>query len=123
MRCTSISIERAVASLLFEPLGLSHSFFAPGDILTRRFAVGHNLDEDGTLSVARLWKRWRGDNPGGGLLFATQTVGQVRAGLQERDPERWEEVVALLDQAEDSGVRRDFETARKHIDSVLARLA
>ena len=63
------------------------------------------------------------DNPGGGLLFATQTVGQVRAGLQERDPERWEEVVALLDQAEDSGVRREFETARKHIDSVLARLA
>ena len=63
------------------------------------------------------------DNPGGGLLFATQTMGQVKAGLQERDPERWEEVTSLLDQAEDSGVRRDFETARKHIDSVLERLA
>ncbi|HMJ37984.1 MAG TPA: hypothetical protein VK606_00360, partial [Verrucomicrobiae bacterium] len=34
------------------------------------------------------------DNPGGGLLFATQTIGQVRAALTERDPERWEAVVA-----------------------------
>src|SRR5439155_21953039 len=33
------------------------------------------------------------DNPGGGLVFATQTMGQVRAGLDERDAERWESVV------------------------------
>jgi CubicO group peptidase (beta-lactamase class C family) len=36
--------------------------------MTRRFAVGHNRDQDGTLSVARLWRRWRGENPGGGLV-------------------------------------------------------
>ena len=35
--------------------------------MTRRFAVGHNRDEDGTLSVGRLWRRSRGDNPGGGI--------------------------------------------------------
>ena len=35
--------------------------------MTRRFAVGHNRDQDGTLSIARLWRRSRGDNPGGGL--------------------------------------------------------
>ena len=60
--------ERAIASLVFEPLGLSHSFFAPGDVMTRRFAVGHNLGGDGTLSIARLWKGPRGRNPGAGVV-------------------------------------------------------
>ena len=35
--------------------------------MTRRFAVGHNRGEDGTLTVGRLWRRSRGDNPGGGI--------------------------------------------------------
>lgn len=64
-KVTGLTYERAVASLVFEPLGLSHSFFARDDVMTRRFAVGHNLGEDGTLSIARLWRRSRGDNPGG----------------------------------------------------------
>jgi CubicO group peptidase (beta-lactamase class C family) len=59
--------EKAIASLLFEPLGLSHSFFAPFDVMTRRFAVGHNRDEDGTLSVSRVWRGPRCRNPGAGL--------------------------------------------------------
>ncbi len=29
--------------------------------------MGHNRGEDGTLSVGRLWRRSRGDNPGGGI--------------------------------------------------------
>jgi hypothetical protein len=62
------------------------------------------------------------DNPGGGLLFATQTVGQVKAGLHERDAERWDPVVELLDQAEDAAVRREFADARKLIDSAVAKL-
>ena len=55
-KVTGLTFERAVASLVFEPLGLSHSFFAASDIMTRRFAVGHNRGEDGTLSIARQWK-------------------------------------------------------------------
>ena len=62
------------------------------------------------------------DNPGGGLLFATQTVGQVRADLQERDPERWEEVVAILERAEDEAVHREFEKSRQLIGEALDRL-
>jgi hypothetical protein len=62
------------------------------------------------------------DNPGGGLLFATQTVGQVKSGLRERDEHRWAEVVATLDQVEDAGVRREFETARTLIDRAIAQL-
>ena len=61
---------------MLEPLGLSHSFFARDDVMTRRFAVGHNPGDDGALSVARLWRRRRGDNPGGGL--ASSVADQLR---------------------------------------------
>jgi CubicO group peptidase (beta-lactamase class C family) len=66
-KVTGQTFEQAIASLVFEPLGLSHSFFARDDIMTRRFAVGHNSGEDGTLSIARPWRHSRGDNPGGGI--------------------------------------------------------
>jgi hypothetical protein len=62
------------------------------------------------------------DNPGGGLVFATQTIGQVRSGLHERDAARWQDVVALLDQAEDSAVHREFDTARKLLDDVIEKI-
>ena len=62
------------------------------------------------------------DNPGGGLLFATQTIGQVKAGLQEADEERWRDVVRILDRAEDSAVRRRYEQARELVGEALARL-
>lgn len=63
------------------------------------------------------------DNPGGGLLFATQTIGQVKAALRERDSERWEGVVATLDRAEDAAIRREFETARRLVGEAFAKLS
>jgi hypothetical protein len=63
------------------------------------------------------------DNPGGGLLFATQTIGQVKAALHERDSERWESVVATLDRAEDAAIRREFETARRLVGEAVAKLS
>ncbi len=75
-KAAGLTFERAVASLVFEPLGMSHSFFARDDIMTRRFVVGHNRGEDQTLSVARLWRRSRGDNPGGGI--ASSVADQLR---------------------------------------------
>ena len=62
------------------------------------------------------------DNPGGGLLFATQTIGQVRSGLHERDPERWAAIEAILGRAENAGVHREFAAARDLIDEALAKL-
>lgn len=53
------------------------------------------------------------DNPGGGLVFATQTMGQVEAALREANEERWQDVVELLDRAEEHAVRREFEPARE----------
>ncbi len=86
------TFEQAVASLVFEALGLSHSFFARDDIMTRRFAVGHNPGEGGRLSIARPWRHWRGENPGGGLAtsaadllsFARFHLGDGRAASGTR---------------------------------------
>jgi hypothetical protein len=73
----------------------------------------------GQLEIARQIL----DNPGGGLLFATQTVGQVKAALHERDAVRWEDVVALLDRVEDAAVRREFDAARSLLDDVRKKLS
>jgi hypothetical protein len=72
----------------------------------------------GQLEIARSIL----DNPGGGLLFAAQTVGQVKAGLHERDEARWRDVVATLDEAEDAAVRREFQKSRDLIDMALVSL-
>lgn len=62
------------------------------------------------------------DNPGGGLLFATQTIGQVSSALRERDLARWDGVISLLDRVEDAAVRREFDTARSLLDEARAKL-
>jgi hypothetical protein len=63
------------------------------------------------------------DNPGGGLLFATQAIGQVNAALSEADPDRWEDVIQLLERAEDHGVRRRFDPARELIAQARDKLS
>jgi CubicO group peptidase (beta-lactamase class C family) len=75
-KVTGLTYERAVAELLLTPLGLAESFFHSGDVLTRRFAVGHNPGDDGNLAVASGWKRWRANNPGGGLM--SSVADQIR---------------------------------------------
>ncbi len=72
----------------------------------------------GQLEIARSIL----DNPGGGLLFATQTVGQVKSGLHERNSERWEDVVSILDRVEDAAVHREFDAARSLLDEVAKKL-
>jgi hypothetical protein len=62
------------------------------------------------------------DNPGGGLLFATQTIGQVKAGLEDADAERWKDVIHVLDQAEDLALRRQYQRARELINEALGKL-
>jgi CubicO group peptidase (beta-lactamase class C family) len=93
-KVTGLTYERAVASLVFEPLGLSHSFFAPEDVMTRRFAVGHNPGEDGALSVARLWRGPRFRNPGGGL--ASSVADQLRWARFHLDDGRSESGTQVL---------------------------
>lgn len=66
-KVTGKGFEAAVKELLFEPLGLDHSFFFLNEIMTRRFVVGHNQKPDGTIRVARPWALPRGGNPAGGI--------------------------------------------------------
>ena len=81
-KVTGLTYEKAVASLVFSPAGLPGSFFDRDDVMTRRFAVGHNRGEDGTLSIGRLWRRSRGDNPGGGIASsAADMLGWARFHL------------------------------------------
>src|SRR4051794_20467621 len=66
-RVTGKTFEQAIRELLFEPIGLDHSWFFPNEIMTRRFVVGHNQRPDGTITVARPWALARGGNPAGGI--------------------------------------------------------
>jgi CubicO group peptidase (beta-lactamase class C family) len=66
-KVTGQTFEQAVRELLLDPLGLDQTFFFPNEIMTRRFAVGHNVHEDGSVTVARPWALPRGGAPAGGL--------------------------------------------------------
>ena len=95
-KVTGLTFERAVGSLLFEPLGLSHTFFAAADVITRRFAVGHNLGQDGTLSVARQWKDPAPPTPAGAGSSAADLLRWARFHLGD-DQARAQEVAGHYD--------------------------
>ncbi len=60
--------EEALSELVLEPLELAHTFLDPGEVMTHRFAVGHNIAEDGSAHVARPWPLVRSAYPAGGLV-------------------------------------------------------
>jgi hypothetical protein len=62
------------------------------------------------------------DNPGGGLLSATQTIGQVRAALEDAGGEHWKDVAPILEQAEDAALRRRYDRARELVSEALSKL-
>ncbi|WP_433628375.1 serine hydrolase domain-containing protein [Nocardia sp. CA-120079] len=91
-KVTGLTFEKAVAQLLLDPIGLSRSRYLSSEIMTRRFAVGHNRGADGALTVAREWKDTRANNPGGGIVssvadqlrWARFQLGDGRAESGER---------------------------------------
>ncbi|MFI1919949.1 serine hydrolase domain-containing protein [Nocardia sp. NPDC020380] len=66
-KVTGQPFETAVEDLVLTPAGLSETFYSRDAVMTRRFAVGHERQEDGTLSVSRQWKGNRANNAGGGI--------------------------------------------------------
>jgi adhesin HecA-like repeat protein len=62
------------------------------------------------------------DNPGGGLLSATQAIGQVRAALEDAGGRPGKDLVPILEQAEDAALRRHFDRARELIGEALSKL-
>lgn len=84
-KVTGKTFEQAIKELIFEPLGLRNSFFFPNEIMTRRFAVGHNQDPDGTIKVARPWAMARAGAPAGGISSnATDQIAWARFHLGDR---------------------------------------
>ncbi|MFE4456506.1 serine hydrolase domain-containing protein [Nocardia tengchongensis] len=64
---TGEPFEQVVADTVLAPVGLTESHYFQGDVMTRRFAAGHERQADGELTVSRVWKGSRANNPGGGL--------------------------------------------------------
>ena len=94
-KVTGQPYEQAVAELVLTPLGLTDTVFDLDDVMTRKFAVGHNRDAQGTLHTATPWKSYpagtHGNNPGGGaascardlLRWARFHLGQESAADNE----------------------------------------
>jgi CubicO group peptidase (beta-lactamase class C family) len=70
---TGKTYEAALKELVLEPLGLQHSFFDPGDLITYRFAVGHHAGGAGA-QVARPWPLPRSAYPAGGITCHVQDL-------------------------------------------------
>jgi CubicO group peptidase (beta-lactamase class C family) len=68
-KVTGQPYEAAIKRLIVEPLGCDESFFFAGEVMTRRFAVGHHYKEQqGAVIVARPLLLPRSSAPAGGLF-------------------------------------------------------
>jgi CubicO group peptidase (beta-lactamase class C family) len=64
---TGTTFESAMNDMLLQPLGLTHSFIFPEEVMLHRFVVGHTM-EDGSARVASPWPIPRSANPAGGIV-------------------------------------------------------
>ena len=64
---TGKPFEAALKELVLDPLGMSMTFFYPKDVMTYRFAVGHEASETDP-HVARPWAIGRASHAAGGLV-------------------------------------------------------
>jgi CubicO group peptidase (beta-lactamase class C family) len=65
---TGKPFEQALRELVLDPLGLEQSFFFADEVITRRFAVGHTLNEQQETVVARPWAIGRAAHSAGGIV-------------------------------------------------------
>ena len=63
--------EDALRDLVFDPLGMEDAYFFMDDVITRRFAVGHEKSEDSAAAVARPWAIGRAAHAAGGIVTTT----------------------------------------------------
>ncbi len=63
---TGQPFEAAIHELVLDPLGMAQSLFFAHDVITYRFAVGHQLRDDRVV-VARPWALPRTAHPAGGI--------------------------------------------------------
>lgn len=67
--------EQAAQEMIFDPLKLSMTFFYPSDVLfTHRFVVGHYIDAQKKVQVARPWAIGRAGNGVGGVVSTVRDL-------------------------------------------------
>lgn len=69
---TGKTYEEAAQALVLEPLGMTNSFFYPADVISRRFATGHRVDEKDGPVVLRPWALARAAHSAGGLCSSVR---------------------------------------------------
>lgn len=72
---TGKTYEDAVQDMVLNPLGMDNSFFSLGEVMMRRFAMGHML-KDGKLEIGRPYAEARGAAACGGLI--SDAVDQMK---------------------------------------------
>jgi CubicO group peptidase (beta-lactamase class C family) len=72
---TGQTCEQAIRDLVLDPLDMAHAFFEPAQVMTHRFAVGHQIGADGP-AVARPWPLARAAHPAGGLTCSVLDLMQ-----------------------------------------------
>ncbi len=75
---TGESYRSAVQRMVFEPLGMTHTYLDPADVITHRFVVGHQISND-VVKVGRPWAMPRALYPVGGIVTC---VGDLLAYAQ-----------------------------------------
>jgi len=65
---SGLPFETLCSEMLFAPLGMSHSFFFPEDVLMQRFAVGHYPNAQGLPEPVVPWAVGRANHPAGGVV-------------------------------------------------------
>jgi CubicO group peptidase (beta-lactamase class C family) len=97
------SYEAVLKELVLDPLDLESCYFDAGDVMTCRFAVGHNAGDDGP-EVARPWPLVRSAYPAGGIACHVQDLlryarfhlgdGQLEGGAKLLSPESMAQIRA-----------------------------
>ncbi len=67
------NFETAIKELVLDPLGLKMSFFFFDDVVTHRFAVGHEVINK-EPKVARPWAVERSSHPAGGIVCSIKDL-------------------------------------------------
>ncbi len=66
--------ETIIKESVFEPLGMELSCFFQDDVMTRRFVVGHEVDDNQQAIVTRPWGIPRAHAPAGGIVSTAKDM-------------------------------------------------
>ena len=97
-KVTATTYEKAMRSLVLDPVGLPSALYAANEIMVRRFAVGHvnHDDEDGKpVTPHSPWRMLRAANPMGGMSAdRVDTLEWARFHLGDGTNSRGERVLS-----------------------------